>query len=374
MPRLVAGFIRRGGRGRPMKQPQLGLSASALIIVLSLLVIRALGTDLFMGWASYALMGAIPFAIVVGAFWKGAEPGPIAQLPQPGRGIAYLLLAAAVAAVVSWVHWSTRGGSASPPVPMAVMTIITSVVTTFFMVIVLGGWPFDRIGNRLLGGVGLLVSAYLVNALIFQLAFDYGFASGAPFYAARLDPGGLFNAWDVVVVMVSALAVMFAFLFLDLWPLNRIASPAAQPAFGLLWLASCFAIGLLIFWFGTAVAGLPAPTFMVRVPIPFIFGSILLLNMLGGTTFAGMAQPGRGLAGIVLAMVAGSALAYGYAALMPVLSGPLPAGPDGGFAAEVWLANALLAVTFPLLAFFGDFFGLWPLSRAAVPARGGAAA
>lgn len=346
-----------------MKQPQLGISATALIIALSLLVIRALGVDLFMGWASYALMGAIPFAIVVGAFWKGAEPKPIVRLPQPARGIAFLLLAAVAAAAVSWGHWITRGAGASPPVPMAVMTIITSVVTTFFLVIVLGGWPFDRFRNALLGGLALLVSAYLVNALIFQVCFDFGFAKAAPFYSVQLDPGGLFNAWNVVVVMVTALAVMFVFLFLDLWPLNRIASPSVQPAFGLIWLVSCFIIGLAIFWLGTSVAGMAAPTFMVRVPIPFIFGSILLLNMLGGTTFAGMAQPGRGFAGIVLAMVAGSVLARGYAALMPVLSGSLPAGVEGNFAAEVWLANALLAVTFPLLAFFGDFFGLWPLTR-----------
>jgi hypothetical protein len=32
------------------------------------------------------------------------------------------------------------------------------------------------------------------------------------------------------------------------------------------------------------------------------------------------------------------------------------------FAAEVWLANSLLAMTFPLLAIYGDFFQLWPFA------------
>ena len=33
------------------------------------------------------------------------------------------------------------------------------------------------------------------------------------------------------------------------------------------------------------------------------------------------------------------------------------------FDAELWLANALLAVTFPFLAFYGDYFQLWPFAK-----------
>lgn len=65
-----------------MKQPVLGVVASSIIVVLSLAVVWLLGVDLLMGWASYALMGAIPFAIVVGAFWHGEEPRAVAGLPS----------------------------------------------------------------------------------------------------------------------------------------------------------------------------------------------------------------------------------------------------------------------------------------------------
>ncbi|GGH58083.1 hypothetical protein GCM10010975_18340 [Comamonas phosphati] len=345
-----------------MKQPILGGVATALVLVLSLCVVWLLGLELFMGWASYALMCAIPFAIVCGAFWHGEEPRPIAGWPQPLRGLAYLVLAALVGAVVAIVHWQTRGGGIHPPVPMAVMTIITSVVTAFFLTIVFGGWPFTRIPNRLAGGLALLLSVYLVNAAIFHLFFDFGFAAGAPWYSARLDPAGLFNAWDVVVLMVTSLAVMFVFLFLDLWPLTAVPALRSQPALGLVWLVCCLGIGWGIFRFGTQVLGLPAPSFMVQVPIPFIFGAILMLNMLGGSLLPKLPQPARGLVGVVIAALLGAALSRFCAALMPLLSGPLPSGPEGNFAAEVWLANALLAVTFPFLAFYGDFFGLWPLA------------
>ncbi|MGA8046065.1 MAG: hypothetical protein WCA30_07335 [Dermatophilaceae bacterium] len=345
-----------------MKQPVLGISATSLVIAVSWFVIFVLGVDLFMGWASYALMGAIPFAILVGAFWKSEQPSALGRLGQPLKGIAYLGLAAAVAAVVSLVHWQLRGGGMNPPVPMAVMTIITSVVTMFFMAVALGGWPFTLIKNTVLGGVLLLVTAYLVNAAIFQIFFDFGFAEGAPFYQATLDPGGLFNAWDVVVVMVTALAVMFLFICFDVWPITSVAALRAQPVLGAVWTAASFAIGLLVFWVGTSVAGMAAPTFMVAVPIPFLFGAIVVMQMLGGSVFGTVEGPAKGALNATLALVVGLVLAAVYRAMMPLLSGELPAGPDGGFAAELWLANALLAVTFPFLAFFGDFFGLWPLS------------
>lgn len=349
-------------KGSTMKQPALGVVATATTIVLSWLVILALGTDLFMGWASYALMGAIPYAILVGAFWKGEHPAAVARLGQPLKGLAYLGLAAVAAAVVSLVHWQLRGGGMTPPVPMVVMTIITSVVTMFFMAVALGGWPFTKIRNPLLGGLSLIVAAYLVNAVLFQVLFGFGFAAGAPFYRPELDPSGLFNAWDVVVVMVTALAVMFLFICFDVWPITSVESLRAQPLLGVVWTVASFAIGLLAFRVGTSLVGMAAPTFMVTVSIPFLFGAIVVMQMLGGSLFSTVQGPAKGALNASLALVLGLALAALYRVMMPVLSGELPAGADGGFAAELWLANALLAVTFPFLAFFGDFFGLWPLS------------
>lgn len=348
-----------------MKQPSLGIVATLIAIALSFVLIRAMGPDLFMGWASFALMCALPFTIVVGAFWKGEEPKAIAGLRQPLRGIAFLVVAAVVAAIVAVTHLYARGAGISPPVPMAVMTIISSVVVAFFMATVLGGWPFSLIKNRLVGGIALLIAIYVVNALIFQILMNFEFAAGAPFYRDALEPGGAFMAWDVVTMMVTALAVMFLFLNFDLWPLTRLKSLGSGPLFGLVWGLCCFALGWVIFTVGTAVSPLPSPTFLVWVPIPFLFGSIIMLQMLGGSVFAKLTQPVKGVASAITSAVLGILLALGYAALMPLLSAAFPAGPQGDFAAEVWLANSLLAMTFPLLAFFGDYFQLWPLAPSA---------
>lgn len=346
-----------------MKQPTLGIVATAAVIVVSWVTVWALGLDLFMGWASYAIMGAIPFAIVVGAFWQGGEPRAVAGLSQPVRGLVYLALAVVAAALVSVVHFAWRGGGQQTPPPFAVMVIITSVVTTFFLAIAMGGWPFVLIRNKLLGGVLLLVAAYSLNAVLTTLLLDFGFAQGAPFYEAGLDPGGAFNAWAVVAVFVTALAVMFLFLTVEVWPLTAVPGLRTQPLLGIVWTAVCFVAGWAIVEAGTAITGWASATFMAQVSIPFLFGAIIVLQMLGGTAFARVAQPWRGLLRALTSALVGVALALVYSALMPVLSGEtLPGGETGGFAAELWLANSLLAVTFPLLAFYGDFFQLWPLA------------
>ncbi|HET6968800.1 MAG TPA: hypothetical protein VFI44_11000, partial [Ornithinibacter sp.] len=106
-------------------------------------------------------------------------------------------------------------------------------------------------------------------------------------------------------------------------------------------------------------------------PIPFIFGSVVLLTMLQGSLFRGLTQPAKGAVSAVAAAVVGTVLALLYRLVMPLVTGDLPAGPPT-FDAELWLANALLAVTFPFLAFYGDFFQLWPFAKAPAPEVGSA--
>jgi hypothetical protein len=63
------------------------------------------------------------------------------------------------------------------------------------------------------------------------------------------------------------------------------------------------------------------------------------------------------------AAVIGVGLARLFAALAPMISGPVQSGPPG-YTFEIWLASALLAVTFPFLIIFADLFDFWPLRRA----------
>ncbi len=52
-----------------------------------------------------------------------------------------------------------------------------------------------------------------------------------------------------------------------------------------------------------------------------------------------------------------------YRALAELVTGKLDAGPPA-YQSEIWLASALLSVTFPFLVAYADFFTMWPLQRA----------
>ena len=67
--------------------------------------------------------------------------------------------------------------------------------------------------------------------------------------------------------------------------------------------------------------------FQVTVPIPFIFGTIFVLNMLQGSLFAKFTQPLKGVLNTVAAAVIGSAAGLMYRALAATVTGKLDAGP-----------------------------------------------
>ena len=99
------------------------------------------------------------------------------------------------------------------------------------------------------------------------------------------------------------------------------------------------------------------------ITAPFIFGSILVLNMFQNSLYAKFAQPVKGVLNAVTAAVLGMALYVVYCLVSPFVSGQLTPGPPG-YDFEVWIANALLSVTFPFLIFFAAYFGYWPLAKA----------
>jgi uncharacterized membrane protein AbrB (regulator of aidB expression) len=102
--------------------------------------------------------------------------------------------------------------------------------------------------------------------------------------------------------------------------------------------------------------------FLVTVPIPYIFGTIIVLNMLQNSLMAKLTQPVKGIANAVLVAIVGTVLAQAYRALSPEVTGTLHSGPPT-YDMEIWLASALLAVTFPFLIFFAEFFKFWPLAK-----------
>ncbi|HLI85093.1 MAG TPA: hypothetical protein VKV17_14325 [Bryobacteraceae bacterium] len=357
-----------------MKQPALGITASLVVMVVSLGFVALFAAPTFMGWVSYLTICFIPIEVIAGVIWGCKQPAFAAARPQPAKGVMLVLVCLVVGAIVAAVHFVTVAGSIGPPPPMAMMCIITSVIMTFWLALMFGGWPFVQlIKNPVAAGLTLLAACYVVNFLQFRILFDYGFMRGAPVYVASLDPHGLFNAWRVLVFEMSALSVLFLMLHFDLWPFTKSPALMKQPVLGLVWTALALVLGGLAYYLFVNLGGMDVVAFLVEAPIPFIFGTIIVLNMLQGSLFRKLEQPMRGVVSAVVATALGVALARIYGALAPAISGPVNPGPPS-YDFEIWLASALLAVTFPFLIFFADFFEMWPLKRAAALAVGERAA
>lgn len=340
------------------KQPVLGIAASAVAIALALAYLSLFDFPTFAGWVAFVMLALIPAQVVLVVLVPGALP----SLRQPARGAALVAMTIAVAAVASPIAVRLVGEGVSPPGPIPTHYFVIVVPTTFFLAIAFGGWPFTLVSrNRWLVASLTLVAAYAITYVLFRVLFNYDAMRGAPVYLASA-PQGLFDAVWVLVFYVTVLAGMFVPLHFDLWPLTRVPALMQQPVLGVVWMAVAEAIAAAIM----AVAGARGtdPMFVLtRITAPFIFGTIIVLNMLQNSLFARVKRPAlKGVLNVGAAAFIGLALAAIFRAAAPAIVGPLPSGPPG-YEAEVWLVNALLSVTFPFLVYLAAGFDFWPLGR-----------
>jgi hypothetical protein len=356
-----------------MAQPALGLVATALVIAISTGYIAVWDFGTFNGWVAFFALSFIPFEVVTGVIW-GGNPPFAAGLRQPVKGLVLLLVTLLVGAVVSQFVYRTLGASQGSPGPMLAFFSICVIVTTFFWTIALGGWPFTAmIKNPVAAGLATWLACYVVGFAIYWVCCDFTYLQGAPVYVPSADPKGLFSAWSVPVYYMAALTILFAWLCFDLWPLTSNPVIMKQPTLGIVLVGASLILGYAIYYVAVYVMTIQNVEFLLRVPIAFIFGTILVLNMCQNSLFRA-AQPTKGVMNVAFSAVIGSVLMIGYQQLQPVLSGPLPPGPEP-FQHEqfqVWTANAMLSVTFPFLVFYAAYFNFWPLAKPApqgAPAR-----
>ena len=344
-----------------MTQPALGLLSSAIVIVIALGFVSAFDFGMFAGWVSFVMLGLIPMQVVIAVLW-GANPGFVAGMRQPAKGIVLVLVTVVATAVISPLVFMTVGEGVSPPGPIPSHYVVIVVPTTFWLAIMMGGWPFTKLSaNPIVSGVAVLIASYVVTYIVFRLFFNYDFMQGAPVDLPSA-PMGMFNGVSALVFYVTALAVMFVVLCFDLWPLTMFPAVMKQPVLGLVWTVIALAGAALAIAVGVDSVAADPMAFLTEVTAPFIFGSIIVLNMLQNSLFARMTQPLKGVMNTIAAAAIGLVLAHLYISLVPMLTGPLPSGPPG-YEREIWLANALLSVTFPFLIYHAVFLGYWPLIR-----------
>ena len=345
-----------------LKQPGLGLVASAAAIALALLYLSLFDFPTFAGWVAFVMLALIPAQVVLVVLVPGALPA----LRQPARGAALVALTVAAAAIASPLAVRIVGEGVSPPGPIPTHYFVIVVPTTFFLAIAFGGWPFTLLSrNRWVVALATLVASYVFTFVLFRTLFNYEFLRGAPVYLLSA-PHGLTDAVWMLVYYVTVLAGMFVLPHFDLWPLTQMPALMKQPVLGLVWMAVATAIAAAVMAVAGAV-GMEPMFVLTRVTAPFIFGTIIVLNMLQNSLFAGVTQqPLKGLLNAGVAAFGGVALAWLFRAAAPLVVGPLPSGAPG-YEAEIWLVNALLSVTFPFLVYLAACFEFWPFVRRHTP-------
>ena len=345
-------------------QPLLGFVATALAIAVSLGYLALFDFGTFVGWVAFFMLCLIPAQVVTVVL--APNPPYARRLNQPARGVVLLLATIATAVIITPIVLRLVGEGVTPPGPIPSHYAVIVVPTTFFLAIAFGGWPFTKLSRN--GGVislAVLLASYVITYAIFRIFFDYDFMQGAPVYLTSA-PDGLYNAVTALVFYVTVLAGMFLVLHFDLWPLTTTAALMKQPVLGLVWMLVSVAVGAAVMQVTTGSMSKDPMWVLTRVTAPFIFGTIIVLNMLQNSLFAKLRQPLKGLANTVAATVIGVALGQAYGYFSDWYLGELPMGQPG-YEYELWLVNALLSVTFPFLIFYAAYFAYWPLTKQGAP-------
>jgi hypothetical protein len=347
-----------------MTQPLLGAVATAFVIAASFAFLAAFDFPAFVGWVSFYMLAIVPLQVVVVVVWA-ANPPFAARLRQPAKGLLLLFVTALGAAAIVPIALQLAGEGVSPPGPIPSQYAVVVVPTTFFMAIAFGGWPFTAVTrNPMVAGLLLLVASYAVTYALFRVFFNYEFLQGAPVYL-QSAPQGTFNAVMALVFYVTMLGGMFLMLHFDLWPLTLAPGLMKQPLLGVVWTVVAAVAGGLVMWIAAGRLALDPMYVLTRVTAPFIFGTIVVLNMMQNSLFTRLRQPFKGVANALAAAVIGGVLAHFYGRVDRLLVGAeLPSGAPG-YEYELWLVNALLSVTFPFLIVYAAYFTFWPLSKTA---------
>jgi len=350
-----------------LKQPFLGLVAALVAVCLSLGLAAQFDPAIFGSWVAQLIMSAIPMQIVIGLVWQSAYPGILARTSQPVKGMIILAMMAAAAAIMTPLILVLVGGGIGTPSPFAIMFTIVSVCGAFWLVAVFQCWPMAALSKHpAVIGLGVFVLSYVVTWVTFRLGFDFTVMTGAPFYAAALDPHGAFPAWNALSYIVTTVSVIMWFVMLDFWPSTTIAAafPALsrQPLFGLLNAALVLTIAGGMWTLGVTVMHMDVVDYMVRVPVSGLFGEFIMLVMMQTAPFQTTRQPVKGILLLGLVVVLAVAMYRAYAAAAFLLVGAMPSGAPS-YGLDLWIATAMLSVTFPVFVALGDGFAFWPLSR-----------
>ncbi|MFH1115021.1 MAG: hypothetical protein V1792_14005 [Pseudomonadota bacterium] len=363
--------------GFQLNQPWRGICGTVIVAAFSLTVTSLFSAEVFNGLYTVLSVATVPFLVMVGAGWKVQYPSTHG-LPQPSKGLLLLGYFGLLGALVGFgVRNFLANGAAQPFINTYV---IITVVTTFFLVLAFGLWPYSKLSAGLAGWL-TLITAFLLTWLILKL-FNFSllsFPSGTnpssippvPFYAtggplaafAGLAPQGPIPWETALAGYFWALVWLFVFVNLGMWPFSKATKLMGQPVLGIIVTVCSLALSVIVT--SIAVTSLSIePLKLLLMGVCWLFGILVFMILFQMWPGRVMPQPLWGVVNLAVAAGFGVVGYFGYSAFALWHFGDAATKyPISIFT----LATMMLAVTFPAMAVYSDFFDFWPLPPTPAP-------
>jgi len=343
-----------------------GTLAILLVLAIATLCIAPFEHRFFVDWVATAFIAATPAQVVLGLLWNNNKPDCISGLSQPAKGLSLLAITLAVGALVFTLLILLMSGGYGMT-PMFVQFTIMTVVAILWVLLIWQCWPLTKLSEDpfKFGSLAFLFS-YVLAYLLWTIFFDYSLLGtvGHPLYHSDIDPQGLFNMWSAMTFCITTVGVIVVHTLFDFWPVDKLAGQATQPLRGFIATGYILVLSWLIRAIFVDGLGMAPVEYLVRVPVCLIFGSFIVSNMMQFSLFPKFAQPIRGLVLLVCAALTAVVMYELYSHASTLHAGTvLGMGPDNDFAKELWIASAMLGVTFPIIFVVSGFFAFWPLKR-----------
>ncbi len=363
--------------GWSIGQPWRGLFGTAVVLAYVLTMTSLFGANYFNGFYTLLIMAMVPLLVMVGLGWKAQYPAT-QGVAQPWRG---LLLVGFIVLIGTMIAFAAKNFLADGVAqPFIILYLISTVITTFFLIIAFGMWPYNKLPAGLAGWLTLL-TAFILTWFLFKLfnfsllSFPSGtnpsavapvafYAKGGPLAAfAGLAPHGPFPWEEAISFWIWAVTFLFAFANLGMWPFCKSAGLMRQPVFGFVLTAVCVILALVAVYIGIAVLSME-PLMFLLLAVCWLFGVLVIMSMFQMWPGRLFKQPLWGVVNIVLAVGLGFIAYYGYRAFaFRHFGGAMQKYPVDIFT----LATMMLGITFPALAAYSDFFDFWPLPPTPAP-------
>ena len=326
------------------------------MFVLAACIMLLVEYDFVETWLALFFIMCVPAQVAAGELLAAGKPSQLLALPQPARGLAIAGFCGASAYLFVILSHQVLGGNQDPGPPLISYSIVV-VVVTFWFAIVWRCWPLSTLSQSPYWRcLSILTVPFVLGYGIFHLLFNFRFLQSSPLYHASLDPGGLFTSWYVIAFLVTTVAILFSLVLFEFKLFRRYSDRA------FLWGASnsllILTIAAAIYYLAIGWLQLDPVVYLVNGPISYIFGVLIPLNLFKGELFSNVKQPRRGIYLVLVSTLSGIILNLLYHTFA------LNFGPDlaaTAYGIELWLANAMLAFSFPILVALTDHFDFWPL-------------